>query len=57
MQAGKLAHVSGGHSHICASLASGCAFASFMVWYYTIEDSSIGSLFQAQEASMKAAVM
>lgn len=56
MQAGKLAHVSGGHSHICASLASGCAFASFMVWYY-IEDSSIGSLFQAQEASMKAAVM
>lgn len=56
MQAGKLAHVSGGHSHICASLASGCAFASFMVWY-CIEDSSIGSLFRAQEASMKAAVM
>lgn len=56
MQAGKLAHVSGGHSHICASLVSGCVFAYFMV-QYCIEDSSIGSLFQAQEASIKAAVI
>ena len=48
VQSQKLIHVSGAHCHMCASSASGRAFAYFTV-QYSIDYSSAVSLFQAQD--------